>query len=111
MTELGTDLQPTAAPKPPATAAPARALRSVLGFGSIGAIYVWIAIIVLFSIWIPGLFLTTNTVTQILDEYSISAIVALALVLPLSAGLYDLSVGSVMGLTGIVAGALLGHTG
>jgi len=111
MTELGTDLPPTADPKPPAKATPVRAIRAVLGFGSIGAIYVWIAIIVLFSIWIPGLFLTTNTVTQILDEYSISAIVALALVLPLSAGVYDLSVGSVMGLTGIVAGALLGHSG
>jgi ribose transport system permease protein len=111
MTELGTDLQPTADPKAPAKAAPVRALRSALSFSSIGAIYVWIAIIVLFSIWIPGLFLTTNTVTQILDEYSISAIVALALVVPLSAGVYDLSVGSVMGLSGIVAGALLGNTG
>jgi len=111
MTELGTDLQPTADPKAPAKAAPVRALRSALSFSSIGAIYVWVAIIVLFSIWIPGQFLTTNTVTQILDEYSISAIVALALVLPLSAGVYDLSVGSVMGLSGIVAGALLGNTG
>jgi ribose transport system permease protein len=105
-----TDSKAAADEQASASATPWRARLAVLSFGNIGAIYVWAALIVLFAIWVPHLFLTANAVEQICNQYSISAIVALALVLPLSAGVYDLSVGSIMGLTGVVAGALLGHT-
>ncbi len=112
MTELGTP----AAETKKAEAAHQRGFQSLrrllpyLSFRSIGALYVWALIVVVFAVWIPGLFFTTSALSQICNGYSIYAIAALALVLPLSAGVYDLSIGSVMGLSGIVAGALLQNT-
>jgi ribose transport system permease protein len=87
-----------------------RQLRRLLGWVSpqtISVVYVWAALIVVFSFWIPSLFLRYATATTILNENSVSALMALALVLPLSAGTYDLSIGSVMGLAGVIAGELL----
>jgi ribose transport system permease protein len=67
----------------------------------IGAIYVWIAFILLFTYLSPEQFPQFATVQQILNQYAITILVALGLLMPLAAGLYDLSVGSVMGLSGI----------
>src|ERR1700760_4545102 len=78
---------------------PSHRLLSYLSFRSIGALYVWALIVVVFGVWIPDLFFTSSTLGQIANGYSIDAIAALALVLPLSAGVYDLSVGSIMGLS------------
>jgi ribose transport system permease protein len=89
---------------------PSHRLLSYLSFRSIGALYVWALIVVVFGVWIPDLFFTSSALGQIANGYSIDAIAALALVLPLSAGVYDLSVGSIMGLSGVVAGALLRDT-
>lgn len=77
---------------------------------NIGAIYVWIALIAIFAIWIPDLFLTSITVRRVLNEYAITGIAALSIVLPLAAGVFDLSIGSTIGLSGIVAGWILVHT-
>ena len=85
-----------------------RSLRQKLSFRNIGAVYVWIGIIVLFSIWVPEFFLTARTFHAITNQFSIAAILTLALVPPLAAGVFDLSVGAVMGLAGVVAGMLLG---
>jgi ribose transport system permease protein len=111
MTSLETRPEAMPSASTPTGVAARRSLFRWLSFGNIGALYVWLAIIITFAIWIPDLFLTSNTLVRIMNEYSVAAIVALALVLPLSAGVYDLSIGSVMGLTGIVAGKLLGDTG
>jgi ribose transport system permease protein len=75
----------------------------------IGAIYVWIAFIILFTILSPGQFPEYATVKQILNEYSVTLLVALGLLMPLAAGLYDLSVGSVMGMCGIGSAWFLAH--
>lgn len=88
-----------------------RRLREALSYRNIGAIYVWILLIVIFSIWKPSLFPHIQTAKTILNEYSVTAIAALSLVVPLATGLFDLSVGATMGLTGIVSGWLLTHTG
>ena len=76
-------------------------------FDKIGAVYVWIAIIVVFSIWVPGTFATTTTVKQILNSDSISGIAALAITIPFCAGVFDLSFGYVMSLTGVAAAHFL----
>jgi ribose transport system permease protein len=77
----------------------------------IGAIYLWIAIVILFSAVSPHGFFKTASITNVLNEYSISGIMALAVVVPLAAGLFDLSVGYTMGMTGTVAAWLLANTG
>lgn len=83
----------------------------VLGYRNIGAVYVWALLIVIFSIWKPSLFPQLQTAKTVLNEYSVTAIAALSIVVPLATGLFDLSVGATMGLTGIVSGWLLTHTG
>lgn len=77
---------------------------------NIGAIYVWAVLIVIFAIWIPDLFLTEITFRRVLNEYAITGIAALSIILPLAAGVFDLSVGATIGLSGIVTGWVLVHT-
>lgn len=76
----------------------------------IGAVYLWIAIIILFSAISGRSFFQVASISNVLDQYSVSGIMALAVVVPLSAGLFDLSVGYTMGLTGTVVAWLLANT-
>jgi ribose transport system permease protein len=87
-----------------------RRTAKLLSYRNIGAVYVWLLLIVIFSIWIPSLFLHVQTSKTILNEYSITGLAALSIVVPLATGIFDLSIGSVMGLSGILAGWLLTHT-
>lgn len=75
----------------------------------IGALYVWALLIVIFSALKPHTFPNAGTVQLILNQNAITGLVALGLLLPLSAGLYDLSVGSVVGLSGIAAAWFLAN--
>lgn len=78
-----------------------------LSFSNIGAIYVWIGIIILFSIWKPDEFPKWETVQAVLNQNAIAGLVALALVVPLSARVFDLSVGNAMGLCNVIVAWLL----
>jgi ribose transport system permease protein len=60
---------------------------------------VWIGIIILFGIIEPSTFLTMTNLKSILSNDSITAMMAMALILPLAAGVYDLSIGGTMGMT------------
>jgi ribose transport system permease protein len=71
-------------------------LQSV--FERYSGIVVWAGIIVLFGIIEPSTFLTSTTLRSLLSQQAITAIMALALLLPLAAGVYDLSVAGMMGL-------------
>lgn len=86
-------------------------LRSALAFRNIGAVYVWLLLVALFAVWIPDLFLRVETAKTVLNEYSVTGLAALSIIIPLATGTFDLSVGAAMGLAGIVAGWLLGNTG
>jgi ribose transport system permease protein len=79
-----------------------------LGPRNIGAVYVWVVLAGLFAIWKPDLFLTTGTAARIFNESAIAGLMALALIIPLAAGLFDLSIGSVMGLSGVLVAKLVG---
>lgn len=74
-----------------------------LGPRNIGAIYVLITLIIVFSIWNPSIFANLGTAKLILNQYSFTGLVGLALLLPLTTGLFDLSVGSVAALAGITS--------
>jgi ribose transport system permease protein len=60
---------------------------------------VWVLIIILFGIIEPSTFLTGTTVKSVLSNQAITTILAMGLILPLAAGVYDLSIGGTMGIT------------
>lgn len=69
-------------------------------------IYVLIGFVVLFSLLMPDTFFTTTNFKGILSTQSVAAILAIALVVPLVAGYFDLSLASVLTLSMVVtAGA------
>lgn len=70
---------------------------------NIGAVYVLIVICIVFSIWAPQTFPQLATVRQVLDNNAITALAALALIVPLSARTFDLSFAYVMSLSGVTA--------
>jgi ribose transport system permease protein len=84
-----------------------RGMLRHLGFRNIGVVYVWLAIIVVFSIWAPDTFPRWQTVQTVLNQNAIAGLVALALVVPLSARVFDLSVGSALGLCNVIVAWLL----
>jgi len=95
------------APPPEVENAGKRSLASKLSFGNIGAVYVFAVIIVVFSIWAPDTFPTWTTVRTVINQNAVAGIIALSLVVPLSAAAFDLSIGAIMGLASIVCAWLL----
>jgi ribose transport system permease protein len=76
-------------------------LGTALSLQRISGIYVLLAMIVLFSIWVPDTFLSWDTARQILNNNAVGAMAAMALIIPLSAGVFDISVPYVMTLSGV----------
>ena len=74
-----------------------RAAWRALSFANIGAVYVWIAVIICFSVWKTSIFPNWGTVAEVLNGNAVVGILALALVVPLAAGVFDLSVGYTLG--------------
>lgn len=75
-----------------------------LSFRNIGAIYVWLFLVLVFTVWQPDLFPTDQTAKSILNQYAITGLAALSIVLPLAAGIFDLSIGATIGFAGVFAG-------
>lgn len=65
-----------------------------LGLDKYSGLYVWAIFIVVFGLLSPSLFLTSNTVTSIAVAQSVTAMLGLAVVIPLAAGVFDLSLGA-----------------
>lgn len=82
-----------------------------LSFRNISAAYVLVGFIVLFAIWVPDTFLTTGTLKSILYENSVTAILAVGLVVPFAAGAFDISIGATLGLAAVVLGVLVTDNG
>jgi ribose transport system permease protein len=82
---------------------PGRASRlvSLLAFDKIGAVYVWLAIIVVFSIWVPDTFPNVTTAKQIFNANAITGLAALSVTIPLAARVFDLSFALNMTLCGV----------
>src|ERR671937_359792 len=77
----------------------------------LSGLYVWVALIVVFSLAAPDTFPTSLTLKTTLGDSSITALLALGALLPFAAGLIDLSFASVAGLAMVVATWLSIHTG
>ncbi len=115
ITEAPTDPQPKrTASRSGQTGPPAGGwqggLRRWIGPQKIGAVYLWMGIVVLFGLLEPSLFLRTGTVTAIGNSYAIAGLAALAVLLPLVTGSFDVTVGATMSLAGVVVATLLLET-
>ncbi|GAB3245420.1 ABC transporter permease [Nocardioides dilutus] len=83
----------TAQPADPAPHTPSVASTWVsrLAVDKVGAIYVWLAIIAVFSVWVPETFPNITTAKQILNANAITGLAALSVTIPLAARVFDLS--------------------
>lgn len=94
---------------PPAQRLLPRSLR-LLSLRRIGAIYVLLLACCIFAVWIPEQFLRASTAQQVANQSAVGGILALGLLIPLAAGVFDLSVAATLGLTSIVIAKLLAST-
>jgi ribose transport system permease protein len=88
----------------------ARILRA-LSFRNISAIYVFVVIFVVFSIWVPDTFLSGDTWRAMISSQAVTAMLAVGLVIALSAGAFDLSIGAALGFGSILVAWLLSKRG
>ncbi len=68
-----------------------------LGLDRFSGLYVWAVLIVIFSLWVPDLFLTTINAKIIASSQAVTAIVAMGLIVPVACGAFDLSVAGTLG--------------
>lgn len=75
-----------------------------------GIVIFLVLMVVVFSLLMPGTFATTGNLRQIIADQAIPGILALAVILPLAAGEFDLSVGANLGVC-TITGIVLAGTG
>jgi ribose transport system permease protein len=80
---------------------------AALSFRNISALYIFVALFVLFALWVPETFLTTGVWRSLLANSALTALVAIAVTIPLSAGVFNLAVGTEVGTAAILAAWLL----
>lgn len=101
-----TDTEPGAQPQARARIVGGLAVRTVIRAESFGAGVATAVAFVVFSFWAPN-FLTVQSLASAVQVAAELGIVAIAVTLLMIAGEYDLSVGSVIGLTALVAAEAL----
>jgi ribose transport system permease protein len=77
--------------------------KHTLGLERFSGLYLWALFIIVFAIWVPDLFLTSSTLHILAAGQSVPAILAVAVLVPLAAGQFDLSVGATANLSTIIA--------
>ncbi len=82
-----------------------------LSFRRIGAVYIFIVMFVVFSIWVPDTFLQWSTWQSLFASQSITALAAVGLTIPLAAGTFNLALGTQVGIGSILAAWLLSKLG
>jgi len=101
---VSTQTQVTSAPPPAGPGGTDRHRRSLsLGLSRFSGIYIWILLVVIFSLWLPDTFATMQTLRSVADDQAVTSLVALALVVPIAAGIFDLSVAAQLGFSLVVA--------
>ena len=102
-------VQAQAAPKQAPPTAPKQAPRRKLstGFDRFSGLYLWGLFIVVFGIWTPSEFLTSSTLHSVAAQQAVTGMIGLAILVPLAAGLYDLSAGATANVTGILTVVLI----
>jgi ribose transport system permease protein len=91
------------APEVSAVIGPAPTRRRLnLGLDRFSGLYVLALLLVVFGLWIPDLFMTTSNLRSIAGDQAVTAILAFGLIIPLAAGVFDLSIASTMGFSAVV---------
>lgn len=88
-----------------------QAVARALSFRNVSALYVFVVIFVVFSLWVPDTFLRADVWKTLLSSQVITALVAIGLVIPLAAGAFNLAIGAQVGLAGILVAWLLARRG
>jgi len=96
-----------AAPARPTPLPSGRRILAALSFRRLSAIYIFVVLFAIFSFWIPQTFLTASTWRSVLDGQSLTAMAAIALLIPVAAGAFDLAIGAQIGFTSIFVSWLL----
>ena len=99
-------------PEPDTTEAEARPSRSGrlarwLSFRNISALYIFVAMFIVFSIWVPDTFLRWDTWRAMLDSQAPTAVLAIGVVIAVSAGAFDLAAGAELGFGAIFVSWLM----
>lgn len=81
------------------------------GLTSLSAIYLWAAFLIIFGITKFHLFLTVSTFQLVFSQGAVTAVLALAFLVPLTTDTYDLAIGEVMSLTIVLLNWSSIHTG
>ena len=76
--------------------------RIALGLSRFSGVYVLVALCIGFSIWLPDTFATVQNVKVVAQSQAVTGLLALGLMIPLAAGVFDLSVAANMGLASVV---------
>jgi len=95
------------APKQQQQQTPRRKLST--GFDRFSGLYLWALFIIVFGIWTPSEFLTTSTLHSVAAQQAVTGMIGLAVLIPLAAGLYDLSVGATANVSGILTIVLMNN--
>jgi ribose transport system permease protein len=83
----------------------------MLSFRNISAVYIFIAIFVVFAIWTPQTFLSAGVWRTLLDAQSVTALAAIAALIPLVTGSFNLAVGAEVAFAGILTAWMLAKAG
>jgi ribose transport system permease protein len=76
--------------------------RLNFGLDRFSGLYLAAAFIVIFGIWTPDTFLTGSTLHSVASGQAVTAMLGIAVLIPLATGVFDLSVGSTVNITAIV---------
>ena len=79
------------------------------GFDRFSGLYLWALFIIVFGLWVPSEFLTTSTLHSVAAQQAVTGMIGLAVLIPLAAGLYDLSVGATANVSGILTIVLMNN--
>ncbi|MGB0093147.1 MAG: ABC transporter permease [Solirubrobacteraceae bacterium] len=79
------------------------------GFDRFSGLYLWALFIIVFGLWVPDEFLTTSTLHSVAAQEAVTGMIGLAVLIPLAAGMYDLSVGATANVCGILTIVLMNN--
>jgi ribose transport system permease protein len=82
-------------------------IRRSASFQNVSAVYIFIALFAVFSLWVPSTFLTASTWRTLISQQSITCLASIGLVVPIAAGVIDLAIGSEIGVGAILVAWLL----
>jgi ribose transport system permease protein len=91
------------------TPEPTQRRKFSTGFDRFSGLYLGALFILVFGIWTPSEFLTTSTLHSVAAQQAVTGMIGLAVLIPLAAGLYDLSVGATANLSGILTIVLMNN--